>query len=146
MYALLHRQQTVNVWASEQWTDEDIIHHLEDMEITPTRETVRIAREYLIGLFDDKTDRNETIRRALESNKNLFYQGKRDSNSSELEQYLYEQGVDLIVDDEEFVAAEYAAVQDYCHQKGFNLSDGDLAAIQSRGLTESLENWKEFDA
>ena len=62
---------------------------------------------------------------------------------SELSKYLQEQGIDQIEDDEEFCREEYAAVYQYCKEKNFELSEGDIQTINDRGLKDSLDIWKE---
>lgn len=50
-----------NIWASETWTDEDLISALQYRCIEPTEENISNLREACKGMFDDKSDRNEMI-------------------------------------------------------------------------------------
>lgn len=60
-----------------------------------------------------------------------------------LRKYLEDNGIDKIKDDQEFVEAEYDAIQTYCKICGYIITDADLEAIKSRGLEESFINWKQ---
>ena len=60
-----------------------------------------------------------------------------------LKKYLEDNGIDQIEDDQEFVDAEYDAVQTYCEICGYLISDADLEVIKSRELEESFINWKQ---
>ena len=60
-----------------------------------------------------------------------------------LKKYLEENGIDQIENDQEFVEAEYDAVQTYCEICGYLISDTDLEVIKSRRLEESFINWKQ---
>lgn len=54
--------------------------------------------------------------------------------------YLEDNGIDQIEDDQEFMEAEYNAIQTYCENCGYNLSSDDISVIKSRGLEESFEH------
>lgn len=60
-----------------------------------------------------------------------------------LRKYLEDNKIDQIKDDQEFVDAEYDAIQAYCEMCGYSITEDDLEVIQSRGLEESFINWKE---
>ncbi len=62
---------------------------------------------------------------------------------SELSEYLKNEGIDQIEDDEEFCQAESEAVYNYCLEKDFNLSDEDMRTIYARALKDSFDFWKE---
>lgn len=51
--------------------------------------------------------------------------------------------VDKIKDDQEFCETEYNIIHDYCAEHDYILCKDDLAVIESRGLMESFECWKE---
>lgn len=60
-----------------------------------------------------------------------------------LQRYLKENKIDEIEDDQEFMEAEYNAVQTYCEDCGYSITDDDLETIKARGLEESYTDWKE---
>lgn len=60
-----------------------------------------------------------------------------------LAKYLEENNIDNIEDDQEFMEAEYNAIQTYCEICGYSITYMDLETIKSRGLEESFTNWKE---
>lgn len=55
-----------NAWYTEKWYDEDIISILEELEIPATRKNIMRARQRVLRLFDDKSDRNEMLTDAIE--------------------------------------------------------------------------------
>ncbi len=61
-----------------------------------------------------------------------------------LREYLEENKIDQIEDDQEFMEEEYNAIQTYCENIGFAVSKDDLENIKSRGLEESFISWKEI--
>ncbi len=63
---------------------------------------------------------------------------------SKLLEYLHENKIDQIPDDQEFVEAEYDAVMEYCIERNFNISDEDMKTIISRALEDSFYNCKEY--
>lgn len=65
-------------------------------------------------------------------------------NEKTLREILTE--IDKIEDDQEFSDKEYEAVQSYCINKKFELSDDDMEIIHCRYFDTSFENWKEFYA
>lgn len=62
-----------------------------------------------------------------------------------LRKYLEENKIDQIEDDQEFMEAEYDAIQTYCEICGYLITNADLKTIKSRGrgLEESFINWKQ---
>ena len=56
-----------------------------------------------------------------------------------LREYLREQKVDQIKDDEEFCSKEYDSVMGYCTEQKFVLSESDLKCIVNCGLNDSYE-------
>lgn len=60
-----------------------------------------------------------------------------------LNKYLEDNKIDQIADDQEFMEAEYDAIQTYCEICGYSISDEDLEVIMSRGLDGSFINWKQ---
>lgn len=60
-----------------------------------------------------------------------------------LRKYLDDNGIDQTKDDQEFIEAEYDAIQTYCEICGYIITDADLETIKSRGLEESFINWKQ---
>ena len=60
-----------------------------------------------------------------------------------LAEYLKENKIDEIEDDQEFADAEYDAIQTYCAAYGYSITDADLKTVKARGLEESFTNWKE---
>ena len=60
-----------------------------------------------------------------------------------LRKYFEENKIDQIEDDQEFAEAEYDAVQTYCKNCAYIITDDDFDVIESRGLEESFINWKE---
>lgn len=60
-----------------------------------------------------------------------------------LAEYLKENKIDEIEDDQEFADAEYDAIQAYCAAYGYSITDADLKTVKARGLEESFMNWKE---
>ncbi len=61
-----------------------------------------------------------------------------------LRKYLEDNKIDNIKDDQEFMEAEYDAVQTYCEICGYLITNEDLEIIKSRGLEESYINWKQI--
>lgn len=63
-----------------------------------------------------------------------------------LRKYLEDNKIDQIEDDQEFMEAEYDAIQTYCEICGYSITDADLKTIKSRGrgLEESFTNWKQI--
>lgn len=66
-------------------------------------------------------------------------------NKMSLKKYLEDNGIDQIEDDQEFMEAEYNAIQTYCENCGYCITSDDLNTIRSRGrgLEDSFEHWKE---
>lgn len=60
-----------------------------------------------------------------------------------LRKYLEENEIDQIEDDQEFMEEEYDAIKEYCENCGYSISDEDLEVIESRGLLDSFNYWKE---
>ena len=60
-----------------------------------------------------------------------------------LKKYLEDNKIDQIEDDQEFMEAEYNAVQTYCEICGYSITAADLKTIKSRGLEESFSDWKQ---
>lgn len=56
-----------------------------------------------------------------------------------LKEYLKENKVDQIEDDEEFCKKEHETVMEYCWEKKFLITDDDLFCIVNRGLNDSYE-------
>lgn len=56
-----------------------------------------------------------------------------------LKEYLKENKVDQIEDDEEFCKKEHETVMEYCREKKFLVTDDDLFCIINRGLNDSYE-------
>lgn len=63
---------------------------------------------------------------------------------SKLLEYLHQNKIDQITDDQEFIEAEYNAAMEYCRERNFNVSDEDMKTIISRGLDDSFYNCKEL--
>lgn len=61
-----------------------------------------------------------------------------------LAEYLLILGVDQIEDDQEFCGAEHEAIQEYCEQRGYELSEDDWKEIRSRGEEQTFLNSKEW--
>lgn len=63
-----------------------------------------------------------------------------------LKKYLEDNGIDQIEDDQEFMEAEYNAIQTYCENCGYCITADDLMEIKSRGrgLKDSFINWKQI--
>ena len=58
----LRRGSTENyIWASEEWSKEDLINALEYRMVEPTEENIEKLHQACMGLFDDKTERNDAI-------------------------------------------------------------------------------------
>lgn len=51
-----------------------------------------------------------------------------------LEEYLDNEGIDEIEDDEEFCRAEFEAIREYC--SNYNVTEEDIAEIRARGYEE----------
>lgn len=51
-----------------------------------------------------------------------------------LEEYLQEEGIDRIEDDEEFCRAEFEAIRDYF--LNYNVTEEDIAEVRARGYDE----------
>lgn len=60
-----------------------------------------------------------------------------------LAEYLRELRIDEIEDDQEFCDAEHDAIQEYCEERGYDLSEDDVREIRSRGEEETFLNGKE---
>ena len=60
-----------------------------------------------------------------------------------LKEYLEENKVDLIEDDQEFMETEYNAVRDYCEGKSFSISEEAIKTIESRGMKWAYDKWME---
>lgn len=56
----------------------------------------------------------------------------------------YLKKIDEIENDEEFAAAEYDMVHQYCEDRKYVLVKEDMNTIISRGLEESYSNWKDY--
>lgn len=54
-----------------------------------------------------------------------------------------EEDLKNIEEDQEFMEKEFEAVRDYCVEKNFILSDEDLNILDSIGLGDWLDDWKE---
>ncbi|MCD8397768.1 MAG: hypothetical protein LUD12_11420 [Lachnospiraceae bacterium] len=61
-----------------------------------------------------------------------------------LAEYLLILEVDQIEDDQEFCNAEHEAIQEYCEQHGYELSEDDWSEIRSRGEERTFLNGKEW--
>lgn len=61
-----------------------------------------------------------------------------------LKKYLEDNKIDLIKGDQEFMEAEYNAVQTYCEICGYSITEEDLSVIKSRGLEESYLESKQI--
>lgn len=61
-----------------------------------------------------------------------------------LAEYLKENQIDDIGDDQEFMDAEYNAVRTFCEIYGYSLTDADLKTVKSRELEESFGNRQEL--
>jgi len=57
--------------------------------------------------------------------------------------YLLSLKIDQIEDDQEFCNAEHEAIQEYCEQHGYKLSEDDWREIRSRGEEQTFLNTKE---
>ena len=60
-----------------------------------------------------------------------------------LKEFIEENKIDQIEDDQEFMEAEYCAVRDYCEGKSFSISEEDIKTIESRGLRWAYDEWME---
>lgn len=54
-------------WYVERWMDEDLENALLAINVSPTKDNIRLLREECKHLFDDKSERNEMIRQMAES-------------------------------------------------------------------------------
>lgn len=61
---------------------------------------------------------------------------------NELDKLLVD--VDKIEDDNKWLETEHDAVQQYCEDKNYKMTEDEMETIRSRGLEESFENWVEF--
>lgn len=59
-----------------------------------------------------------------------------------LKQYLEDNGIDQIKEDQAFMEAEYHAVREYCEACGYLMDGADFDVIRARGLEESFNDWK----
>lgn len=59
---------------------------------------------------------------------------------------MEENKIDQIEDDQEFMEAEYEAIQTYCEICEYSITNEDLSVIKSRdgGLEDSFIHWKEI--
>lgn len=64
------------------------------------------------------------------------------SAASGLTKYLEELKIDQIENDQKFYETEYTAIQTYCENSGYSITDEDMAEIRRRGLGCSYYNWK----
>ena len=60
-----------------------------------------------------------------------------------LQRYLEEIKIDEIEDDQEFMEAEYNAIQTYCEDCGYSITGDDLDTIRARGLEEAYMEWEQ---
>lgn len=62
-----------------------------------------------------------------------------------LKQYLKDCKIDQIEDDQEFMEAEYDAIQEYCEYCGYCITADDFEIVKSRGrgLEDSFIYWKD---
>lgn len=61
-----------------------------------------------------------------------------------LRKYLEDNKIDQIENDQEFMEAEYNAIQTYCENCGYSITEADLNIVKSRGLEDSFINWKQI--
>ena len=54
-------------WYVERWMDEDLENALLAINVSPTKDNIRLLREECKHLFDDKSERNEMLRMMAES-------------------------------------------------------------------------------
>ena len=72
---MVQKQAHETPWYTENWYEEDIIMGLRDIGVETNEENIGIAKIVLSHIFDDKSDRNEAIRRDLE--KEFFFKEKK---------------------------------------------------------------------
>lgn len=60
-----------------------------------------------------------------------------------LREYLEDNKIDQIEDDQKFEEAEYTTIQTYCEDCGYILGSDDISVIKGRRLEDSFEFWKE---
>lgn len=71
----------------------------------------------------------------------MMKKSNREGEAMSLREYLEENGVDDMEDDEEFMEAEYYMTRLYCESRNYILGPGDRAAIIGRGLGDCYEDW-----
>ncbi len=59
-----------------------------------------------------------------------------------LRNYLEENKINELEDNQEFEEAEYTAIQTYCENCGYIIGSDDISIIKGRGLEDSFEFWK----
>ena len=63
---------------------------------------------------------------------------------NELDKILHELN-EKIKDDEEYVEAEHDAVQQYCEDHNYKMTDDEMETIRVFGYEESFDIWVEFN-
>lgn len=71
----------------------------------------------------------------------MMKKSNREGEAMSLKEYLEENGVDGMEDDEEFMEAEYYMTRLYCESRNYSLEPDDRATIIGRGLGDCYEDW-----